>query len=116
MTAVGSDPTLMLTGPIPATKKVLERAGLVIDDIDLFEVNEAFASVVLAWAAETGADLERTNVNGGAISLGHALGCTGTRLMTTLVHELHRRDARWGLETICEGGGRANATLSERTS
>ncbi|MFK8024607.1 MAG: acetyl-CoA C-acyltransferase [Ilumatobacter sp.] len=116
MTAVGSDPTLMLTGPIPATKKVLVRAGIGIDDIDLFEVNEAFASVVLAWAAETGADLSRTNVNGGAISLGHALGCTGTRLMTTLVHELQRRNARWGLETVCEGGGLANATLIERAS
>jgi acetyl-CoA C-acetyltransferase len=116
MTAVGSDPTLMLTGPIPATNKLLERAGLEIDQIDLFEVNEAFASVVLAWAAETGASLDKTNVNGGAISLGHALGCTGTRLLTTLVHELRRREARWGLETVCEGGGLANGTLVERVS
>jgi len=116
MTAVGSDPTLMLTGPIPATQKLLKRAGLEIGDIDLFEVNEAFASVVLAWAAETGARLDKTNVNGGAISLGHALGCTGTRLLTTLVHELHRREARWGVETVCEGGGLANATLIERVS
>lgn len=116
MTAVGSDPTLMLTGPIPATKKLLERAELEIGQIDLFEVNEAFASVVLAWAAETGASLEKTNVNGGAIALGHALGCTGTRLLTTLVHELRRREARWGLETVCEGGGLANGTLIERVS
>ncbi len=116
MTVVGSDPKLMLTGPIPATQRLLERAGLEIGDIDLFEVNEAFASVVLAWAAETGASLDKTNVNGGAISLGHALGCTGTRLFTTLVHELHRREARWGVETVCEGGGLANATLIERVS
>jgi acetyl-CoA C-acetyltransferase len=115
LTVVGSDPTLMLTGPIPATRRLLERAQLSIDDIDLFEVNEAFAPVVLAWAQETGASLDKTNVNGGAIALGHALGCTGTRLLTTLVHELHRRGARWGVETVCEGGGLANATLIERS-
>jgi acetyl-CoA C-acetyltransferase len=114
MTVAGSDPWLMLTGPIPATEKVLSRAGLGIGDIDLFEVNEAFAVVVLAWARDTGADLERSNVNGGAIALGHALGATGTRLTTTLLHELERRGARYGLQTICEGGGQANALIMER--
>ena len=114
MTVVGSDPRLMLTGPIPATRKLLQRAGVGIDEIDLFECNEAFAAVVIAWARETGADLTRTNVNGGAIALGHALGNTGTRLLTTMVHELERRDARFGLQTICEGGGLANALLVER--
>ena len=112
--AVGSDAKLILTGPIPATRKVLERSGLSLEDIDLFECNEAFASVVLAWAKETGADLHRTNVNGGAIALGHALGNTGTRLLTTLLHEMEHRGARYGLETICEGGGLANATILER--
>ena len=116
MVAAGSDPWLMLTAPIPATEKVLRKAGLGMDDIDLFEINEAFATVVLAWAHDTGADLERTNVNGGAIALGHALGATGTRLMTTLLHELERREARFGLETVCEGGGQANATIIERVS
>ncbi|HLA66168.1 MAG TPA: thiolase family protein [Acidimicrobiia bacterium] len=110
----GVDPVTMLTGPIPATEKVLARAGLGIDDIDLFEVNEAFASVIGAWLAETGADWNKTNVNGGAIALGHPLGCSGARVMTTLVHEMHRAGARWGLQTICEGGGMANAVVLER--
>jgi acetyl-CoA C-acetyltransferase len=113
MSVVGVDPVIMLTGPIPATQKVLDRAGLNIDDIDLFEVNEAFAPVVLAWMADTGASHERTNVNGGAIALGHPLGATGAKLVTTLVHELKRRQARYGLVAICEGGGTANATLLE---
>jgi acetyl-CoA acetyltransferase len=110
----GVDPILGLTGPIPATARVLERAGLGIDDIDLFEVSEAFATVPLAWAQQTGGDLERTNVNGGAIALGHPLGCSGARLMTTLVHELGRRSGRYGLQAMCEGGGMANATIIER--
>jgi acetyl-CoA C-acetyltransferase len=110
----GDDPVWMLTGPIPATKHALERTGLSVDDIDLFEVNEAFASVVLAWAKETGADLERTNVNGGGIALGHPIGATGTRLMTTLLHELERTGGRYGLQTMCEGGGQANVTIIER--
>jgi acetyl-CoA acetyltransferase family protein len=109
----GVDPVEMLSGPIPATLKVLERAGLDVDDIGLFEVNEAFASVPLAWARETGADMERVNVNGGAIALGHPLGCSGARLMTTLVHEMGRRGVRYGLQTMCEGGGMANATILE---
>jgi acetyl-CoA acetyltransferase len=104
----------MLTGPIPATHKVLERSGLSIDDIDLFEVNEAFASVVLAWQRETGADLAKTNVNGGAIALGHPLGCSGTKLLATLLNELERTGGRYGLQTMCEGGGMANATIIER--
>ena len=110
----GDDPIFMLTGIIPATQKVLARAGLSIDDIDAFEVNEAFASVVLAWQKETGADLEKVNVNGGAIALGHPLGATGTRLMTTLLHELERTGGRYGLQTMCEGGGQANVTIIER--
>jgi acetyl-CoA C-acetyltransferase len=114
MSVVGADPVMMLGGPIPATRKVLNRSGLGIDDIDLFEVNEAFAPVVLAWAAETGAPLEQTNVNGGAIALGHPLGATGARLMTTLLCELERRGGRYGLQTMCEGGGTANATIIER--
>jgi acetyl-CoA C-acetyltransferase len=113
MSVVGADPVMMLGGPIPATQKVLERTELGIEDIDLFEVNEAFAPVVLAWAAETGAPLERTNVNGGAIALGHPLGATGARLMTTLLHELERSGARYGLQAMCEGGGTANATVVE---
>ncbi len=113
MTVVGSDPIVMLDGPIPATRKVLDRAQLSIDDIGLFEVNEAFASVPLAWALATGAPLEKTNVNGGAIALGHPLGASGARLMTTLVHEMRRRDVRYGLQTMCEGGGLANATVLE---
>ncbi|NKY46940.1 thiolase family protein [Nocardia cerradoensis] len=110
----GDDPLLMLTAVIPATRKVLQRSGLSPADIDLFEVNEAFASVVLAWAADTGADLSRVNVNGGAIALGHPLGASGARLATTLVHALHERGARFGLQTMCEAGGLANATIYER--
>ena len=110
----GVDPVTMLTGPIPATAKALERAKLKIDDIDLFEVNEAFASVVLAWEKETGFDHSRVNVNGGAIALGHPLGATGARLMTTLLNELERTGGRYGLQTMCEGGGQANVTIIER--
>ena len=109
----GVDPVEMLSGPIPATRKVLDRAGLDLDDIELAEVNEAFASVPLAWARELGADMGRMNVNGGAIALGHPLGGTGARLMTSLVHEMRRRGARYGLQTMCEGGGMANATILE---
>ncbi len=110
----GDDPVWMLTGPIPATRHALERTGLSMDDIDLFEVNEAFASVVLAWAKELDADLDRVNVNGGGIALGHPIGATGTRLMTTLLHELERTGGRYGLQTMCEGGGQANVTIIER--
>jgi acetyl-CoA acyltransferase len=110
----GVDPVTMLTGPIPATQKVIEKSGLSLADIDLFEVNEAFASVVLAWEKETGADLGRTNVNGGAIALGHPLGCSGTKLLATLLNELERTGGRYGLQTMCEGGGMANATIIER--
>ena len=110
----GADPLLMLTAPIPATSFGLARAGLTLDDIDLIEINEAFASVVLAWLAETGADPARVNVNGGAIALGHPLGATGARLMTTLLHELERTRGRYGLQTMCEGGGQANVTIIER--
>ncbi|MEU3277537.1 thiolase family protein [Streptomyces antibioticus] len=109
----GSDPLLMLTGVIPATEKVLRRAGLRLDDIDLFEVNEAFSSVVLAWRQETGADLAKVNVHGGAIALGHPLGASGTRLTTTLVHALRERGGRYGLQTMCEAGGLANAMVVE---
>jgi acetyl-CoA acyltransferase len=109
----GSDPLLMLTGVVPATEKVLRRAGLTLGDIDLFEVNEAFSSVVLAWQQETGADLEKVNVHGGAIALGHPLGASGTRLTTTLVHALRARGARYGLQTMCEAGGLANAMILE---
>ncbi|MFI6051386.1 thiolase family protein [Streptomyces violascens] len=109
----GSDPVLMLTGVVPATEKVLRRAGLDLADIDLFEVNEAFASVVLAWQQETGADPAKVNVHGGAIALGHPLGASGTRLMTTLVHAMRERGARYGLQTMCEAGGLANATILE---
>jgi len=112
--AVGVDPTLMLTGPIPATQKVLERAGLKLEDIDLFEVNEAFSSVVLAWAKELGADLAKVNVNGGAVALGHPLGATGARLLTTLLCELERRELRYGLVTMCIGFGQGTATIIER--
>ncbi|MEK5520703.1 thiolase family protein [Heyndrickxia sp. FSL W8-0423] len=111
---VGSDPTLMLTGPIPATKKVLKKAGLTIDDIDVFEVNEAFASVPLAWLKETGANPKKLNPNGGAIALGHPLGASGARLMVTMMHELERTGGRYGLQTMCEGFGMANATIIER--
>ncbi|GAB4589810.1 thiolase family protein [Nocardia sp. IFM 10818] len=110
----GDDPLLMLTAVIPATRKVLRRSGLDLSDIDLFEVNEAFSSVVLAWAEETGADMSKVNVNGGAIALGHPLGASGSRLATTLVHAMHERGARYGLQTMCEAGGLANATIYER--
>ena len=110
----GTDPVTMLKGPIPATKKILEKTGLSIDDIDLFEVNEAFASVVLAWQKETGADMSKVNVNGGAIALGHPLGASGTKLMATLLNELERTGGRYGLQVMCEGGGMANATIIER--
>jgi acetyl-CoA C-acetyltransferase len=109
-----ADPVYMLTGPIPATAYALDRAGLTMCDIDLVEINEAFAPVVLAWERETGADLARVNVNGGAIALGHPLGATGVRLMTTLLHELERTGGRYGLQTMCEGGGTANVTIIER--
>ncbi|WP_448628172.1 thiolase family protein [Geodermatophilus sp. URMC 64] len=111
---VGDDPLLMLTGPIPATRKVLDKAGLSIDDIDAYEVNEAFAPVPLAWAQELNADPEKLNPRGGAIALGHALGASGTRLLTTLVNHLEQTGGRYGLQTMCEGGGLANATIIER--
>jgi acetyl-CoA acyltransferase len=111
---VGDDPILMLTGIIPATQKVLNRAGLRMEDIDAFEVNEAFASVVLAWQAETGADLSKVNVNGGAIAIGHPLGASGARLTTTLLNVLEQREGRYGLQVMCEAGGLANATIIER--
>ncbi|MGM9924693.1 MAG: thiolase family protein [Bacillus sp. (in: firmicutes)] len=111
---VGSDPTLMLTGPIPATYKALEKSGLSIDDIDVFEVNEAFASVPLAWLKETGADPKKLNPCGGAIALGHPLGASGARLMLTMMGELERTGGRYGLQTMCEGHGMANATIIER--
>jgi acetyl-CoA C-acetyltransferase len=114
MSAWGADPLLMLTAPIPATVFALAKAGLTLDDIDLVEINEAFASVVLAWLADTGADPAKVNVNGGAIALGHPLGATGARLMTTLLHELERTGGRYGLQTMCEGGGQANVTIIER--
>jgi acetyl-CoA C-acetyltransferase len=110
----GEDPVWMLTAPIPATAHALERTGMSLGDIDLVEINEAFASVVIAWARETGADMERVNVNGGAIALGHPLGATGARLMTTLLNELERTGGRYGLQTMCEGGGQANVTIVER--
>jgi acetyl-CoA C-acetyltransferase len=109
-----ADPVYMLTGPIPATAYALAKTGLSIDDIDLVEINEAFAPVVLAWLHETGADLARVNVNGGAIALGHPLGATGAKLMTTLLYELERTGGRYGLQTMCEGGGTANVTIIER--
>src|ERR1700758_4542576 len=114
MTVVGSDPLYMLTGVIPATEKVLRRAGLALSDIDLFEVNEAFAPVVLAWAESVGADLAKTNVNGGAIAIVHPLGASVSRIMTSLVNALEQRGGRYGLQTMCEGGGMANATIIER--
>ena len=110
----GADPVLMLTAPIAATARALAKTGLSIDDLDLVEINEAFASVVLAWQKETGADLAKVNVNGGGIALGHPLGATGARLMTTLLHELERTGGRYGLQTMCEGGGQANVTILER--
>ena len=114
LAVVGADPVLMLTGPIGATRKVLANAGMTVEDIDVFEVNEAFAPVLLAWSADTGASLERTNPNGGAIALGHPLGATGAIGMTKLVHELERTGGRFGLQAMCEGGGQANATIIER--
>lgn len=114
LAVVGSDPVMMLEGPIPATKKALEKVGLTIEDIDLYEINEAFGSVPLAWAKGVGADLNKLNVNGGAQANGHPLGCTGAKLMTTLLNELERRKGRYGLLAICEGGGTANATIIER--
>src|SRR5678810_948049 len=114
MRARGADPIFMLTAPIPATAHALAKTGMKLDQIDLIEINEAFASVVLAWQKETGADLAKVNVNGGAIALGHPLGATGVRLMTTLLHELERTGGRYGLQTMCEGGGQANVTILER--
>jgi acetyl-CoA C-acetyltransferase len=114
ISARGDDPVLMLTAPIPATAHALQRAGMTLDQIDLIEINEAFASVVLAWQRETGADLDRVNVHGGAIALGHPLGATGARLMTTLLYALERTGGRYGLQTMCEGGGQANVTIIER--
>lgn len=110
----GGDPRLMLTAPIPATHKVLQRAGLSLDEIDVIEINEAFAAAVVAWQREHHADMDKVNVNGGAIAIGHPLGCSGARLMTTLLHELERTGARFGLQAMCEGGGMANATIIER--
>ena len=112
----GADPRLMLTAPIPATQKILARSGLDLDDFDVVEINEAFASVVLAWQRELHPDMEKVNVNGGAIAIGHPLGCSGTRLMATLVNELERSGGRYGLQVMCEGGGMANATIIERLS
>jgi acetyl-CoA C-acetyltransferase len=114
LSVLADDPVWMLTAPIPATAHALKKAGMSLDDIDLVEINEAFASVVIAWAKETGADMARVNVNGGAIALGHPLGATGARLMTTLLGELERTGGRWGLQTMCEGGGQANVTIVER--
>ncbi len=110
----GDDPVYMLTAPIRATRYALGKAGMTLDDIDLVEINEAFASVVLAWAKDTGADLAKVNVNGGAIALGHPIGATGTKLMATLLNELERTGGRYGLQTMCEGGGQANVTIIER--
>jgi acetyl-CoA C-acetyltransferase len=114
MTMIGHDPVIMLEAPLPATHKALKKAGMKVDDIDLFEVNEAFASVPTAWLKDTGADPARLNINGGAIALGHPLGGSGTKLMTTLIHALKQRNKRYGLQTMCEGGGMANVTIVER--
>ena len=114
LSVLADDPIWHLTAPIPATRRALEKAGMKLEDIDLVEINEAFASVVMAWLAETGYPHERTNVNGGAIALGHPLGASGTKLMTTLLHELERTGGRYGLQTMCEGGGQANVTIIER--
>ncbi|GAA4358447.1 acetyl-CoA C-acetyltransferase [Variovorax defluvii] len=114
MSVMGHDPVVMLEAPIPATERALRKAGMAIGDIDLYEVNEAFAPVPLAWLQRLGADPARLNVNGGAIALGHPLGASGTRLMTTLIHALHQRGKRYGLQTMCEGGGMANVTIVER--
>jgi acetyl-CoA C-acetyltransferase len=114
LSVLGADPVNLLIAPLPATQRALQKAGLSVGDIDLFEVNEAFASVVLAWLRHTGADPAKTNVNGGAIALGHPLGASGARIMTTLLHELERTGGRYGLQTMCEGGGQANVTIVER--
>jgi acetyl-CoA C-acetyltransferase len=114
ISARGADPVFMLTGPIPATRYALDKAGLTIDDIDVVEINEAFAPVVMAWLKETKADPERVNPNGGAIALGHPLGATGAKLFATMLNELERRGGRYGLQTMCEGGGTANVTIIER--
>ena len=114
MSVRADDPIYMLTAPIPATAYALEKTGMKLDDMDLIEINEAFAPVVLAWQKETGADLSKVNVNGGAIALGHPIGATGTRLMATLLNELERTGGRWGMQTMCEGGGQANVTIIER--
>jgi acetyl-CoA C-acetyltransferase len=114
MSVRADDPIWMLTAPISATRHALERTGMTMDDIDLVEINEAFASVVLAWEKELGVDHAKVNVNGGAIALGHPLGATGARLMTTLLNELERTGGRYGLQTMCEGGGQANVTIIER--
>jgi acetyl-CoA C-acetyltransferase len=113
LTVVGGDPVIMLEAPIPGTLRALQKTGMSIDDIDLFEVNEAFASVPAAWLQQTGADPEKLNVNGGAIALGHPLGASGTKLMATLIHALKARGKKWGLQTMCEGGGLANVTIIE---
>ena len=114
VSARGDDPVMMLSAPIAATRHALERTGMSLDDMDLVEINEAFAAVVLTWQRETGADMAKVNVNGGAIALGHPIGATGARLMTSLLHELERREARWGLQTMCVGGGQATVTIIER--
>jgi acetyl-CoA C-acetyltransferase len=114
MSVRGADPIWMLTAPIPATEYAMKKSGMTLDDIDLVEINEAFASVPMAWLQDTGFPHEKTNVNGGAIALGHPLGATGTKLMTTLLHELERTGGRYGLQTMCEGGGQANVTVLER--
>jgi acetyl-CoA C-acetyltransferase len=114
LTVLGADPKIMLSAPIPATQRALERAGMALADIDVYECNEAFASVPMAWAKELGADQDKLNPNGGAIALGHPIGASGARIMTTLLHELERTGARFGLQTMCEGGGQANVTIIER--
>jgi acetyl-CoA C-acetyltransferase len=114
MSVRAEDPIWMLTAPIPATDYAMKKSGMKLDDIDLVEINEAFASVPMAWLKETGYPIEKTNVNGGAIALGHPLGATGTKLMTTLLHELERSGGKYGLQTMCEGGGQANVTIIER--
>ncbi|MCY1562912.1 putative acyltransferase [compost metagenome] len=114
MLVMGHDPVIMLEAPIPATQAALRKAGMRLDEIDLYEINEAFASIPLAWLQALEADPERLNVNGGAIALGHPLGASGTRLMTTLIHALQQRGKRYGLQSMCEGGGLANVTIIER--
>lgn len=114
MSVTGSDPVSMLDGPIPATKKVLKDLNMSINDMEIYEVNEAFASVPLSWLKEVKADINKLNVNGGAMALGHPLGSTGTKIMTTMVHEMERRGLKYGLQAICEGGGTSNATIIQR--